>query len=54
MRGEKDKAFEWLQISFDNHDGGMPSLLVDPLFRTLHDDSRFKDLVVKMNFPSSR
>ena len=23
VRGEKDKAFEWLQISFDNHDAGM-------------------------------
>ena len=23
VRGEKDKAFEWLQIAFDNHDGGM-------------------------------
>ena len=22
VRGEKDKAFEWLQISFDNHDTG--------------------------------
>src|SRR5205823_391896 len=27
VRGEVDKAFEWLQIAFDNHDGGMPSLL---------------------------
>ncbi|MFN2542079.1 MAG: tetratricopeptide repeat protein [Chthoniobacterales bacterium] len=53
MRGEKDKAFEWLQIAFDNHDGGMPSLLVDPLLNGLHDDSRYKALVAKMNFPTT-
>ena len=28
VRGEKDKAFEWLQISFDDHDAGTLSLLV--------------------------
>jgi len=26
VRGEQNKAFEWLQISFDNHDGGTLSL----------------------------
>src|SRR5881398_1238411 len=45
VRGEVDKAFEWLQIAFDNHDGGMPSLLVDPLLRGLRDDPRYKNLV---------
>ena len=40
LRGEKDKAFEWLQISFDNHDGGTLSLLVDPFQRGLQDDPR--------------
>ena len=30
-RGEDDKAFEWLQISLDNHDTGTLSLLIDPL-----------------------
>lgn len=53
VRGEKDKAFEWLQIAFDNHDGGMPSLLVDPLLNGLRDDPRFKALLAKMNFPTT-
>jgi len=53
LRSEVDKAFEWLQIAFDNHDGGMPSLLVDPLLRSLRDDSRYQGLVAKMNFPST-
>jgi len=48
VRCEKDKAFEWLQIAFDNHDGGMPSLLVDPVLRGLRDDARYKNLVVKV------
>ena len=52
VRHEIDKAFEWLQIAFDNHDGGMPSLLVDPLLRDLRDDPRYKALVAKMNLPT--
>ncbi len=51
VRGEKDKAFEWLQIAFDNHDGGMPSLLVDPVLRGLRDDPRYKNLVAKVGLP---
>jgi serine/threonine-protein kinase len=51
VRGETDKAFEWLQISFDSRDTGMLALLVDPLLRNLRDDPRYKSLVAKMNFP---
>ena len=51
VRGEKEKAFEWLQIAFDHHDTGMLALLVDPLLNGLRDDPRFKALVAKMNFP---
>ena len=53
VRGEKDKAFEWLQIAFDNHDGGMPSLLVDPVLRGLRDDARYKNLVVRVGLPTT-
>jgi len=53
VRGEKEKAFEWMQIAFDSHDTGMLALLVDPLLRDLHDDARYKAFVAKMNFPSS-
>jgi TolB-like protein len=51
VRGETDKAFEWLQISFDNHDGGTLSLAVDPLLRGLHDDPRYKNLLAKLGLP---
>jgi Flp pilus assembly protein TadD len=54
VRGEKDKAFEWLEISFDTHDTGMLGLLVDPLLRNLRDDPRYQTFVAKMNFPAIR
>jgi len=53
VRGEKKKAFEWLQISFDTHDTGTLGLLGDPLLRGLRDDPRYKALVAKMNFPTA-
>jgi thioredoxin-like negative regulator of GroEL len=53
VRQEADKAFEWLQIAFDNHDGGMPSLLVDPLWRGLREDPRYKKLVAKVGLPTT-
>jgi serine/threonine-protein kinase len=48
VRGEADKAFEWLQISFDDRDAGALGLLVDPLLRGLHDDPRYKNLLAKL------
>jgi TolB-like protein len=53
VRGEKDKAFEWLQISFDNHDTGTLTLLVDPLLRGLRDDPRYKKFLVKLGLPTT-
>jgi TolB-like protein len=51
VRGEKDKAFEWLQISLDNHDTGTLTLLVDPLLRGLRDDPRYKKFLIKLGLP---
>jgi TolB-like protein len=53
VRGETDKAFEWLQISFDNHDGGTLSLSVDPLLRGLRDDPRYRNLLTKLGLPAA-
>jgi serine/threonine-protein kinase len=52
VRGEKDKAFEWLQISFDNHDTGTLTLLADPLLRGLRDDPRYKSFLAKLGLPA--
>jgi len=53
LRGEVDKAFEWLQISYNSHDTGTLAILVDPLLRGLQDDPRYKALVAKMAFPTT-
>jgi len=53
VRGEKDKAFEWLQISFDNHDTGTLTLLTDPLLRGLRDDVRYKNFLAKLGLPGT-
>jgi serine/threonine-protein kinase len=53
VRGEADKAFEWLQISLDDHDGGTLGLSVDPLLRGLRDDPRYKNLLVKLGLPAA-
>ena len=52
-RGETDKAFEWLQISLDNHDTGLLSLLIDPLMRSLRNDSRYSEMLTKVGLPPS-
>jgi serine/threonine-protein kinase len=53
LRGEKDKAFEWLEIAFADRDAGMLGLLVDPLLRGLRDDVRYKNLVTKVGLPAA-
>jgi TolB-like protein/Flp pilus assembly protein TadD len=53
VRGETDKAFEWLQIAFDDHDTGTLTLLVDPLLRDLRPDPRYKTLLTKLGLPAA-
>ena len=53
LRGEKDKAVEWLQTAFDDRDAGMLGLLVDPLFHGLRDDARYKNLLAKVGLPTT-
>jgi TolB-like protein/Flp pilus assembly protein TadD len=50
-RGEKDKAFEWLQISLNDHDTGTLSLLIDPLMRGVRHDARYDGLLAKIGLP---
>jgi tetratricopeptide (TPR) repeat protein len=50
-RGEKDKAFEWLERAYQQRDGGLSEVKVDLLLDRLHGDSRFKALLKKMNLP---
>ncbi|PYL63831.1 MAG: hypothetical protein DMF20_11730 [Verrucomicrobia bacterium] len=40
-RGDKDKAFEWLERARRQRDAGLPTLRVDPYLQNLHDDPRW-------------
>jgi TolB-like protein len=50
-RGEKDKAFDWLERAYRQLDGGLASTKVDPLLASLRTDPRFTALLRKLNFP---
>ncbi len=50
-RGEKDKAFEWLERAYQQRDGGLSEVKVDLLLGNLHGDPRFKALLKNMNLP---
>ena len=51
FRGEIDLAFDWLDQAYDNRDGGMTSMLLEPLLANLHDDPRWEQLIDKMGLP---
>jgi TolB-like protein/tetratricopeptide (TPR) repeat protein/predicted Ser/Thr protein kinase len=41
VRGDNDKAFQWLERALELHDSGLPSTRSVPLLRNLHDDPRW-------------
>ena len=48
--GEKDKAFEWLEKSYDDRSiGAVIGMKVNPVFDPLRSDPRFADLLRRMN-----
>ena len=49
--GDSNKAFEWLDRSYEEKDFWLASLKVDPLWDPLRSDPRFKKILKKMNFP---
>jgi TolB-like protein/DNA-binding winged helix-turn-helix (wHTH) protein/cytochrome c-type biogenesis protein CcmH/NrfG len=50
-RGDKDKAFEWLDRAYELHDASFIYYSFDPLLRNLHDDSRYGALLKKLGLP---
>jgi TolB-like protein len=51
FRGEKDKAFEWLDRAFNYRDEDLFLIKDDPLFWNLEADPRYKPFLRKMNLP---
>jgi adenylate cyclase len=50
-RGEVDKAFEWLERSYVQHDGGLGGIKSDPALKPLWTDARFAAMVKKLGLP---
>jgi serine/threonine protein kinase/Tfp pilus assembly protein PilF len=50
-RGEKDRAFEWLERAYRQRDGGLSTIKTDPTLRSLRADPRFNTLLRKMKLP---
>ena len=51
MLGKFDSAMDWLEIGYANKSYGMVYINVEPEFKKLKDNIRYKNLVEKMNFP---
>jgi tetratricopeptide (TPR) repeat protein len=50
--GDKDKAIQWLQRAYVQHDGGLVTVKVDPLLlKSLRSDPRYRAILRKMNLP---
>ncbi len=46
--GEKEKTLTWLEKAYDEHDSGLVSLAVDPLFNIVRSDARFTALLKRL------
>jgi len=51
FRGEKDRAFEWLDRAYEARDEDLYIIKGDPLFKNLEGDPRYKAFLRKMNLP---
>ena len=49
--GNKEKAFEWLEKSYEERDGNITLLKYQPGFKSLHGDRRFADLLRRIGLP---
>jgi serine/threonine protein kinase len=49
--GDKDKAFEWLEKSYEERDGNLTLVKSSPDFRSLQGDSRFAELLRRIGLP---
>ena len=52
VRGDVDKAFEWLDQAWDAHDGGIQYLYIDPLILRFKADPRFVAFCRKVGLPT--
>jgi TolB-like protein/DNA-binding winged helix-turn-helix (wHTH) protein/Tfp pilus assembly protein PilF len=48
VRGEMDRAFEWLELARTQRDAGLSAMMGDPLLKNLHPDPRYAPFLKKM------
>src|SRR6266478_1253452 len=46
--GEKEKTFSWLEKAYEEHDSGLVSLAVEPMFDPIRSETRFKALLRRL------
>jgi hypothetical protein len=51
LRGENDRAFEWLDRAYVQHEKALMDIKGDPLIEKLTADPRYKVFLRKMNLP---
>ncbi len=51
FRGEADRAFEWLDRAYAQHDSGLSGMKGDPLLKNLERDPRYVVFLKKMRLP---
>jgi len=49
--GDKDRAFEWLDKAYDEHESGLPWIKADPRMDPLRSDARYKELLLRLGLP---
>ena len=50
-RGEMDKALEWLERAYQQHDAGLSYVQSDALFKGLRQNPRYLQLLRQMQIP---
>jgi TolB-like protein len=50
-RGERAKAFDWLDRAVVQRDAGMVNIKTDPMFAALRGDTRYRAVLRRMNLP---
>jgi len=51
LLGEKERAFEWLEKAFAEHDNAITYLKIDTAFDNVKSDPRFQDLLRRIGLP---
>lgn len=49
--GDRNEAFQWLQKAYNDRSVALVYLRIDPVFKPLHSDPRFTDLLGRLRFP---